>query len=127
VADVRDAPVFSDLWGPAVVPFVGGFPLVAHNAAFDMGVLRALFDCYGIAPPPMKYFCSLKIARKTRPEFPSRALTALAEQFGIVYDAHNALADARTCGDIVYRAAARWGCTTLRSLFARTGQSLSLL
>ena len=127
VEDVRGAPIFANLWGSAVLPFVGALPLAAHNAAFDMGILRALFDCYGIAPPQMKYFCSLRIARKTWPEFTSRALTALADQFNIVYDAHNALADARTCGDIVYRAAAKWGCTTLRSLFARTGQSFTIL
>ncbi len=43
-------------------------------------------------------------------ELESHRLTFLAEQFGIVYDAHNALDDARTCGKIFAMAAKKLGC-----------------
>ncbi|MDR0597954.1 MAG: hypothetical protein LBG14_05545, partial [Treponema sp.] len=42
VEDVRDAPVFADIWDTAILPFIGDMPLAAHNASFDMGVLRAV-------------------------------------------------------------------------------------
>lgn len=76
--DLRDAPSFDILW-PEIRAFIGGLPLLAHNAAFDRSVLQA-----------------------TRRAWPERrhALTVLAGRFGIVYDAHNALADAETCARI---------------------------
>ena len=55
--------------------------------------------------PAIKYFDSLRIAQKTWTDFETHRLTFLAEQFGIIYDAHNALDDSITCGKIVTLAA----------------------
>jgi DNA polymerase-3 subunit epsilon len=104
VEDVRDAPSFADLWKKEIRPFIKSLPLAAHNASFDMGVLRAVLACYDIPEPKLRFFCSLKAARKAWPDFKSHALAALARQFKIKYNAHNALADARTCGIILLRA-----------------------
>ena len=101
VEDVADAPDFSMLWKNGILDFLDKLPLAAHNASFDMGVLRATLEHYGISPPKIKYFCSLALARKTWPQFPSRSLTNLAKHFCIEYEAHNALADAQTCGRII--------------------------
>lgn len=49
----------------------------------------------------IQWICSLRAAKKTWPDFPLHKLTYLAQHFGITYDAHNALADAETCGKIL--------------------------
>jgi DNA polymerase-3 subunit epsilon len=127
VDDVRDAPIFADLWYSAVRPFIGATPVVAHNAhAFDMTVLRAVLAKYRIPVPPLPFFCSLAISRKTWPGI-SHSLPDLAAHFGIVYQAHNALADARTCGLIVNRAAAACGCPNAGALLSHLGMALSTL
>jgi DNA polymerase-3 subunit epsilon len=127
VDDVRDAPVFSRIWESKLLPFIDGLPLAAHNARFDMGVLGAVLDWYGLATPPLDYFCSLELSRKAWPELRSHALTALGAAFGIVYDAHNARSDAQTCGDIICRAARKYGSVTLNTLFAAAGITMKTL
>jgi DNA polymerase-3 subunit epsilon len=116
VDDVRDAPSFADLWENSLRPFIGNLPLAAHNAAFDMGVLRAALEWHELPIPPLKYFCTLKLARAAWPELESHALTSLGEHFSITYDAHNALADAQTCGIIAHKVAERYACTHLGEL-----------
>lgn len=101
VDDVIDAPDFGSLWKDKIRGFIGKVPLAAHNAAFDMKVLRATLGHYGVPLPPLRYFCSLALARRAWPNLDSHALTSLGRKFNIIYDAHNALADARTCGKIV--------------------------
>ena len=101
VDDVIDAPDFGQLWENGISTFMENLPLAAHNASFDMGVLRATLEYYCFALPKNKYFCSLALARKTWPQFHSRSLTNLAKHFCIEYEAHNALADAQTCGKII--------------------------
>jgi len=122
VEDVKNAPTFADLWESKIYPFMEGLPLVAHNAAFDMGVLLAIIEWYNLPSHELRYFCSLKIARRTWPSLRSHALTALAREFGIEYNAHNALDDAETCGKIILLAAEKWHCTSLEKLLraART-------
>ncbi|MDR2490574.1 MAG: 3'-5' exonuclease [Spirochaetaceae bacterium] len=127
VDDVKDAPVFADVWQCAVKPFIKGFPLVAHNAQFDMGVLRAALEWYGIKVPRQPYFCTLKLSRRVWPELKSHALTALAKTFGIIYNAHNALDDAETCGKLVQMAAGKYRCTSLAELLAAAGLEMERL
>ncbi len=43
--DTDDAPVFPFVW-ERIAPLVEGLPLVAHNARFDEGCLRAVFRVY---------------------------------------------------------------------------------
>jgi DNA polymerase-3 subunit epsilon len=116
VEDVRDAPTFAQLWESSLLPFIGKLPLAAHNAPFDMGVLRAALEWYALPIPPLKYFCTLKLARTAWPELKSHALTSLGARFGITYDAHHALDDAQTCGIIAHKAAEKYACTHLRDL-----------
>ena len=109
VDDVKDAPAFADIWESGIKPFINGLPLAAHNAEFDMGVLKAVLKWYEIPVMELRYFCSCAIARTTWPCLKSYSLTALAGHFGIVYNAHNALDDAITCGKLVLMAAEKLG------------------
>jgi DNA polymerase-3 subunit epsilon len=116
IEDVREAPSFAEIWENGIQSFIGDLPLAAHNAAFDMGVLRAALAWYELPLPPIRYFCTLKLARAAWPELKSHALTSLGETFSIAYNAHNALEDAQTCGIIACKAAEQYACTNLRKL-----------
>ena len=100
--DVADAPDFAYIW-PEIELFIGNDFLVAHNAEFDMGVLRSLFSYYGIEKPDIKYLCSLRISRRVWPGLSSHALTFLSDHFCLQYNAHNALDDAINCGKVFIR------------------------
>jgi hypothetical protein len=71
--------VFRGALKSSLSAFIGDLPLAAHNAAFDMGVLRAALEWYKLPIPPLKYFCTLKLSRAAWPEMESHALTSLWE------------------------------------------------
>ena len=104
VDDVRNAPSFLEIWESAVKPFIGKHMLAAHNAEFDMGILKAVLQWYDLPIPKLHYFCTCSLARRTWPELKLHNLKFLAGHFGIVYQAHNALQDAMTCGKLVQMA-----------------------
>jgi len=101
--DVVDAPDFAYIW-PEIEYFIDEDFIVAHNARFDVGVLTSLLRYYGIEIPDIRYLCSLQISRKVWPQFRSHALTSLSAQFGLDYNAHNALDDAINCGKVFVKA-----------------------
>jgi DNA polymerase III subunit epsilon len=103
--DVKDAPDFNCLWKNEIKRFIGNTMLAAHNASFDMRVLKAVLEWHELRVPKLPYFCTLNLARLAWPKLESHALAALAENFGIIYNAHNALDDALTCGKLVRMAA----------------------
>ena len=127
VDDVRDAPTFADLWDSAIKPFIGDFPLAAHNASFDMGVLKAVLERYELEVPELRNFCTCSLSRRTWPRFRSHALTALAENFGIVYAAHNALDDAMTCGKLALMSAEKFGSANVQELLSAAGVEMKVL
>ena len=121
VEDVKDAPRFADIWDCAIKPFIGGFPLAAHYAPFDMGVLWAVLEWYELEIPALRYFCTCSLARHTWPELSSHSLGSLAKNFGIVYNAHNAVDDAMTCGKLVLMSAEKYGSATIAKLLKAAG------
>ncbi len=100
--EISSSPTFSDLWGD-ISSFIGTSPLVAHNAQFDMGVLSHTLHSWNLGCPGYRYFCTLSLSRKLWKGKPSYRLTALAEELGWEYDAHNALEDALVCGRLFSR------------------------
>ena len=83
--------------------------LAAHNASFDMKVLKAALEWYELPIPKLPYFCTLNLARKTWPKLESHTLAELAKNFKIIFKHHNALEDALTCGKLVQIAKEEFG------------------
>ncbi len=106
---------------------LGDRPVVAHNARFDMGVIRAACSASGVLTPPLDYFCSLRIARRTY-ALTSYRLPVAATAAGFAdFPHHDAVADAEACAAIVVHAAARHGAADLAGLLEATGERLTRL
>lgn len=113
-AMVRDAPTIE-----AVLPMLcefGGFGsdavLVAHNAGFDVGFLRAAAERCGLPWPNPPVLCTVRLARRilTRDEAPSVRLGALARLFGVASEpTHRALDDARATVEVLHALIERVG------------------
>jgi len=127
VDDVRNAPKFNEIWDSAIKPFIGDLPLAAHNAKFDMDVLKAVLRWYKLPISKLSYFCTCSLARRTWPELKSHALTALAGHFNIIYNAHNALDDALTCGKLVIMSSVKFDAGSVATLLSAARLEMSVL
>ena len=78
-----------------------GRVLVAHNAAFDVRVLRQAFARAALEWPAPPVMCTVALARRFAPLQRRRGLATLAGALGIEVDeVHRALPDARTCARV---------------------------
>ena len=101
--DLRGRPVFEDIL-PEVVRLLEGAVVVAHNLPFDRRILLTELDRAGgdrrLAEPGI---CTLKLARRLLPKKESKRLDALADRFGLRFEArHRALGDARVTGALLW-------------------------
>lgn len=102
-ADVASAPDFGALWAE-LSPYLNDNMLVAHNAAFDMKVLRSALGYYDIAVPYCDYFCSVSLSRKAWKQLKSHSLGNLCDFHDIRFQHHRAGDDARACALITLKA-----------------------
>lgn len=100
-ADTANADRFPAVWA-AIAPEIEGLPLVAHNASFDEGCLKAAFERYGLPYPGYVFHCTCRASRRVfGRRLPDHRLPTVAEHCG--YDLkshHHALADAEACARI---------------------------
>lgn len=97
---VQEAPSFYDLWGK-MGRYFDTEALVAHNAGFDMSVLKACLERSDIYIPLPQSFCTCRLARKLVKGLPNYKLNTLCEHFGIELNHHEALSDARGAAKIM--------------------------
>ena len=113
--DVRGAKTWSEQLGD-LAAFAGADVLVAHNAGFDMMVLRRACEATGDVHPPYRYVCSLQVARKLY-ALESYRLPFVAAEAGFRdFPHHNATADALACAHIMIDAARRVGARDIEGL-----------
>ena len=92
---------------PEFLRFCGGLPLVAHNAEFDIGFVRAAARRLNIPFEPT-YIDTLVLARRLLPELKKHKLDMVAEALKLPeFNHHRASDDAMTCGLIYDRLARR--------------------
>ncbi len=107
--------------------FIGTDIVVAHNAGFDMGVVRAACQMTVQPTPKWRYLCSVQVSRKTY-EIPSHSLPFAAEAAGFTgFQHHNALADAEACAAIISDAAQRAEAADVALLAKHLGLKLATL
>nr|WP_246239905.1 exonuclease domain-containing protein [Pseudoalteromonas caenipelagi] len=99
-AMVATAPSFSEI-APTVSKFCENAIFVAHNANFDMGFLKHEFQRLNIAFSKPK-LCTVQLARKYLPGYPSYSLGNLCAALNIdLHQHHRALDDALAAAQIL--------------------------
>ncbi|WP_234356309.1 DEDD exonuclease domain-containing protein [Blastococcus sp. Marseille-P5729] len=128
---VRGAPTIEAVL-PTFLEFAGlgpGTVLVAHNARFDVGFLRAAATSMGLSWPRHPVLDTVQLARKTlaRGEVPNLKLETLAMHLGSrTRPVHRALDDARATTDVMHHLLERVGSLgvhTTEELLALTRES----
>lgn len=98
---VKNAPAFIDVL-PRLLALLDGCVLVAHNAEFDLGFLRAEVASCGLRLPEYPVVDTLKLARKNG-RFQRNNLGVIASALGISAEgAHRAMADVRMTEKVLY-------------------------
>ena len=122
--DVLNEPTFDTLWDRIYENHLKGKIVIAHNAKFDIGVLRATLDHYKIPWPELDYACTVKLSRKVWPDLVNHRLNTMGSYLGVEFKHHYALDDAETCTKIAIEAAKLKGATSLEDLLRKTGVPL---
>jgi DNA polymerase-3 subunit epsilon len=125
-SDIDDAPTWDEVLR-LLLAFVGDDILIAHNAMFDMSVLKKSAEAIQAPLPELNYTCSLEISRKTY-NLESYRLNAVSYAIGHEeFKHHDALADADACARIIVHAADRHGVESVEDLVAAVGKKLKVL
>lgn len=99
---VTDAPNFAEIWGQ-IEPLMESGILVAHNATFDMSVLKRCLGDYNIFwKDRVPYLCTVQMGRRILPGV-SHKLNDLCDYYGICLNHHHAESDSRACAEILLR------------------------
>lgn len=90
--DVAAAPAFAEVIAE-VAHMIEGYPVMAHNAAFDVGAIRRACLATRAPTPSFDYGCTMALSRATL-RLPTYGLAWCADHFGIPLLHHNPVSDA---------------------------------
>lgn len=117
--DTEFAPEFDEVW-PEVAAMLGDARLLAHNASFDVRVLRALIGSRGLSAHAHQYACTVTMARRALPNLPRHTLDAVCDHCGIGLVHHDAASDAEGCARVALACARAVGAGSV-------GEALELM
>ena len=119
-ANVVDAPDFAGAMAPYLDDLAGGL-ILAHNASFDIGVLRAGLARAGLPVPDLAYLCTVQVARRVFPAPEGCGLGKVARRLGVRFEHHDAGEDAYACAAIALAAMRETGTPDVHGLAAAIG------
>lgn len=99
---VQDAPTWPELWPHIQSFFTPEQLVVAHNATFDVSVVRKSLERYQIAPVQFQYIDTVRTSKHFYPELPNHKLDTVSRALNIdLQHHHNALDDSYACARIL--------------------------
>lgn len=117
---VAHAPRWRDLL-PELVRYVGDDVVVAHNAGFDLGVVRYACVADQIEWPTLAFACTLVLSR-LRLDLPTYRLPYVAAELGVQLDRHHdALGDAMATAEVLVALARMANVSTVAGLLDSYG------
>lgn len=96
---VKDAPTLAEAW-EEWGPIIQRYPIVAHNAAFDMSVLAKAARAEGIEIAPQNIYCTLELCRDHL-NYEAVALDDVCRRLEIELDHHNSASDSLAAAKIM--------------------------
>jgi len=100
-ADVENELEFDELYETVFKDYLVGELIIAHNASFDMSVLRYVLDQYHIEYPIFDYLCTVKLAQKHWCDLPNHKLNTLSNHLNFKFNHHDALDDTLACANVL--------------------------
>jgi DNA polymerase III subunit epsilon len=119
--DVLDAQEFSTIAPEILARLTRADIVIAHNAKFDIGHLRATLDHFGVARPEFDYLCTCDLARRVWPELPNHQLSTLTAHIGHQFHHHQAKDDAEAAGRVLLAMMKHVQAATPCELVQKTG------
>ncbi len=119
--DVQHEPEFPGIAASLMQRLSAADIVVAHNAAFDMSVLRSTLEHFDLAAPAFSYLCTCQLARRVWPGLPDHRLNTVAAHIGHAFQHHHAQADAETAGRVLLAMMAHQNTRTPQELLQKLG------
>lgn len=121
--DVRDMPEFNERWD-VINDYLNGETVIAHNAGFDVSVLKGALRLYDLPHPEFDYFCTVDISRKVWPRIDANGdgilvnhkLNTVAGHLNVSFSHHDASDDAFASAVIALEAGKEKGVDSLHEL-----------
>lgn len=104
--DLKDAPMIVDIWD-TFIEMLANEVVVAHNAEFDMDVLKQVAILHNRDQPTYRSLCTLKLSQVAFPELDDYRLDDVCRFLGLSFRHHNCDEDAKACAEIAIRAIPR--------------------
>jgi DNA polymerase-3 subunit epsilon len=114
--DTEGSPDAAEVWAE-LEQMCNGRLLVAHNAGFDMSVLRHSLGVCASTTGVRDFACTLVLARRVWPELWSWSLPVVAAHVGVSFDHHDPVADAEAAVAVALAAIEKSGSSDLESVF----------
>ncbi len=125
--DVPSSPEFNQLWEAELKSLIDNKFLIAHNAGFDIGVLRKTLETYKIPFPSLRYSCSYIFSKKIWKGLLSYDLKSLCYINNIEFKHHRAGPDSLACAELSIKAFELVGVTTIDDFPEKLGISIGQL
>lgn len=98
---IINEPTFEELWSN-IQKYFDGHSIVAHNASFDMSVLRHCLNAFNLDYPNTTYFCTYLLSKKIHTGLPSYKLDYIVDHLQLnTFEHHQALDDAKAAANVM--------------------------
>lgn len=122
-AMVVNEPEFDQVW-EKIEHYFNESLVIAHNAAFDISVLRKCAELYNIELPYFEYICTMKLAKNFYKGIENVKLNTVNNFLGYEFKHHDALYDALACSNILLNISEELECKDIKKISQLIGVTI---